>query len=144
MAKKKQTGNAHSAASRSRSRPGGRTPLTVRSGTAPDALRSITIRRVEPTVVGPFQSEAFHCWRIEYMERSGEFYESERHSSFWIERAKDAEELGEVALSVRSWDDWMALAVPAVRIASRSSGFLYRTIAGDSVRERFPDMKRLR
>jgi hypothetical protein len=105
MARKKKIGNAHSSASQSKSRPGGRTRSTVDSGIELDAHPSITtnqfdkmpealrddVRRFHSS--GIYWSQAYGCWRFQFWSDSTKDFRQDEEASFFIERRVDADNI---------------------------------------------------
>lgn len=55
---------------------------------------------------GLFYSDAFHCWRVSFLDREpGQTFQEERSVSIFIERKQDVDDIAVLLPAVKSFDD---------------------------------------
>jgi hypothetical protein len=80
------------------------------------------IRRIE----GPFYSDAFKAWRIQYYEY-GVVFEKVCEASLYCERVEDAKNVGKFFTKVATWQDWQKAVAVAQKILKEKppQGYAY-------------------
>ena len=91
----------------------------------------VTDYRSNPKVYGPFYSDAFKCWRIQFYAH-GATYEGCRESSILAERIEDAQTIAPYVKKIQAWQAWQrALTLVRKIIEKRKTiGWVYIAEAG--------------